>query len=151
MRSVVQRVTEASVAVSGEVIGSVGEGLVLLVGVEDGDDQSDAKALAAKVAGLRIFRDEVGLMNRSVVDVGGAVLVISQFTLLGSVRRGRRPSFTAAADPEVAEPLVEHVVTALEAEGLEVASGSFGAMMSVHLVNDGPVTIVIESRDGRIV
>ncbi len=145
-----QRVSEATVAVAGKTVGTIGAGLVLLVGVEKGDDQRDAAALAAKVASLRIFSDGEGRMNLSVLDRGGAALVISQFTLLGDVRRGRRPSFTAAAAPEVAESLIDEVARLLRAEGIKVAVGSFGAKMSVHLVNDGPVTIVVEARDGRI-
>jgi D-tyrosyl-tRNA(Tyr) deacylase len=151
MRAVVQRVTEASVTVAGEVVGAIGPGLLLLVGAGGGDDDSDAQALAAKVAGLRIFPDDAGRMNRSVIDHGGAALVISQFTLFGDVRRGRRPSFTSAAAPEVAEPLVEEFARLLTAAGIEVATGVFGAKMDVQLVNDGPVTILIETRDGRVV
>lgn len=151
MRAVVQRVSKASVTVAGEVVGAIGPGLLLLVGVGDGDDVSDARALATKIAGLRIFPDDEGRMNRSVLDAGGSALVISQFTLFGDVRRGRRPSFTAAAAPEMAEPLVEQFAGLLTAEGVQVATGVFGAKMSVDLVNDGPVTIVIETRDGRVV
>ena len=151
VRAVVQRVTEASVTVAEEVVGAIGPGLVLLVGVEERDQSQDAATLAAKVAGMRIFPDDQGRMNVSLVDVGGAALVISQFTLLASVRRGRRPSFTAAAAPEMAETLVAAVAQHLRQEGIEVATGSFGAMMSVQLVNQGPVTIVVETRDGRVV
>lgn len=136
--------------VAGKTVGAIGAGLVLLVGVEKGDDQHDAAALAAKVASLRIFSDGEGRMNRSVLEQGGAALVISQFTLLGDVRRGRRPSFTAAAAPEIAESLIDQVARLLEAEGIRVATGSFGANMSVHLVNDGPVTILVEVRGGRV-
>lgn len=137
--------------VAGEVVGAIGPGLVLLVGVEERDQEQDAASLAAKVAEMRIFPDDDGQMNISLVDAGGAALVISQFTLLGSVRRGRRPSFTAAAAPEIAEPLVGAVATYLREHDIEVATGSFGATMSVRLVNDGPVTIVVETRDGRVV
>ncbi len=151
MRAVVQRVSEASVTVVGETVGSIGEGLLLLVGVGDGDDTADAGALVSKIVGLRIFPDDEGRMNRSLLDHGGAVLVISQFTLFGDVRRGRRPSFTAAAAPTVAEPLVDEVAGLFAAEGVEVATGVFGAKMAVHLVNDGPVTIVVETRAGRVV
>ena len=151
VRAVVQRVTEASVTVAEEVVGAIGPGLVLLVGVEERDQEQDAATLAAKVAGMRIFPDDQGRMNVSLVDAGGAALVISQFTLLASVRRGRRPSFTAAAAPEIAEALVAAVAQHLRQEGIEVATGSFGAMMSVQLVNQGPVTIVVETRDGRVV
>lgn len=136
--------------VAGKAVGAIGAGLVLLVGVEKGDDQHDAAALAAKVASLRIFSDGEGRMNRSVLDQGGAALVISQFTLLGDVRRGRRPSFTAAAAPEIAKALIDQVARLLQAEGIRVATGSFGANMSVHLVNDGPVTILVEVRGGRV-
>lgn len=145
-----QRVSEATVTVAGKAVGAIGAGLVLLVGVEKGDDQHDAAALAAKVASLRIFSDGEGRMNRSVLDQGGAALVISQFTLLGDVRRGRRPSFTAAAAPEIAKALIDQVARLLQAEGIRVATGSFGANMSVHLVNDGPVTILVEVRGGRV-
>ncbi len=151
VRAVVQRVAEASVAVADETVGAIGGGLVVLVGAEEGDAEADAEALASKIAGLRIFADDEGRMNLSVGDAGGSVLVISQFTLLADVRRGRRPSFAAAASPEVAEPLVDRVARLIEAEGIEVASGMFGAAMSVRLVNDGPVTILLEARAGRIV
>ena len=151
VRAVVQRVTEASVVVAGETVGAIGAGLALLIGVAHGDETADARALAVKVASLRIFSDDEGRMNRSLLDHGGAALVISQFTLLGDVRRGRRPSFTTAAAPEIAESLIEDVVRSLQAEGVEVGTGTFGAKMSVHLVNDGPVTIVIETRAGRVV
>jgi D-tyrosyl-tRNA(Tyr) deacylase len=150
VRVVVQRVSGASVTVAGDTVGAIGPGLVLLVGVGEGDAASDARTLAGKIAGLRIFPDDAGRMNRSVLDHGGAALVISQFTLFGDVRRGRRPSFTAAAPPEVAEPLVDEFAALLAAEGIEVATGVFGAKMDVHLVNDGPVTILIETRDGRV-
>ena len=129
VRAVVQRVTEASVTVAEEVVGAIGPGLVLLVGVEERDQEQDAATLAAKVAGMRIFPDDQGRMNVSLVDAGGAALVISQFTLLASVRRGRRPSFTAAAAPEIAEALVAAVAQHLRQEGIEVATGSFGAMI----------------------
>ena len=150
MRAVVQRVSEASVVVDGATVGAIDRGLLMLVGVGEGDGPADADALAAKVAGLRMFPDDEGKMNRSVVDVGGGVLVISQFTLQADVRRGRRPSFTAAAHPDVAEPLVDAVADALGEQGLDVATGRFGAMMQVHLVNDGPVTIVIDTAEGAV-
>ena len=150
VRAVIQRVSEASVAVDGDVVGAIGTGLLVLVGVTGSDGQADAEALADKLARLRIFRDDDGKMNRSVTDVGGAVLVVSQFTLYGSVRRGNRPSFVDAAEPSVAEPLVEVVTRRLEGYGLEVATGRFGAMMDVHLVNDGPVTITLDVPDDRI-
>lgn len=150
MRAVVQRVSRASVTVDGRVVGEVGAGLAVLLGVGDGDTEADAKAVADKLAGLRIFADDAGKMNRSVVEHGGGVLVISQFTLLGDVRRGRRPSFVHAAAPDVADPLVQQVAERLAGYDLPVATGEFGAHMEVDLVNDGPVTIVIESVDGRI-
>lgn len=150
MRAVVQRVAEASVVVGGETVGAVGAGLLALVGVHHDDTPADAEALAAKVVSLRIFRDDEGKMNRSVADIGGGVLVVSQFTLYGSVRRGRRPSFTDAAPPESAAPLVECVKQAIAGAGVPVAGGRFGAMMNVALVNDGPVTLVLEVADGRV-
>jgi D-tyrosyl-tRNA(Tyr) deacylase len=150
MRVVVQRVSDASVRVGGDIVGSIGRGLLVLVGVTAADTERDAHVIADKLAGLRIFGDDAGLMNRSVIDVAGACLVVSQFTLYGSTRRGRRPSFTAAADPDTAEPLVEEVVRRLQGHGLPVETGVFGAMMDVSLVNAGPVTLVIESVDGTI-
>ena len=151
MRCVVQRVASASVTVEGRVVGEIGTGLLALVGVGHGDGEADVEALAGKLLGLRIFPDEAGLMNRSVVDAGGGVLVVSQFTLFGDVRRGRRPSFTGAAPPEVAAPLVDALAARIAAAGVPVATGEFGAMMSVALVNEGPVTILVEVRDGRVV
>jgi D-tyrosyl-tRNA(Tyr) deacylase len=151
MRAVLQRVTRASVTVEGRVVGEIGAGLLVLVGVVDGDDPADAQALAAKIAELRVFADLDGKMNRSVTEVGGAVLVVSQFTLYGDVRRGRRPSFTRAAPPEVARPTVAAVVAGLREHGLAVEQGVFGAHMTVALVNDGPVTLVIEVEGARII
>jgi len=151
MRAVLQRVTRASVTVEGQVVGEIGAGLLVLVGVVDGDDPADAQALAAKIAELRVFADLEGKMNRSVTEVGGAVLVVSQFTLYGDVRRGRRPSFTRAAPPEVARPMVAAVVAGLREHGLQVEQGVFGAHMTVALVNDGPVTLVIEVEGARII
>jgi len=147
MRLVLQRVTRASVSVDGSVVGEIGHGLVVLVGVAAGDTVSQADALARKVAGLRIFADVDGRFNESLLDVGGAALVVSQFTLHADVRKGRRPSFTGAARPEIAEPLVDHVAQTLRDQGISVETGIFGAMMSVELVNDGPFTIVIDSAD----
>ena len=144
MRALVQRVERASVTVDGEVVGAVAAGLCVLVGVTHDDGGAQADRLAAKVAGLRIMDDDDGVMNRSVVDVGGAVLVVSQFTLYGDASKGRRPTWSAAARPEHAEPLVERVAEALRAEGLEVATGRFRAEMQVELVNDGPVTLLLE-------
>jgi D-aminoacyl-tRNA deacylase len=151
MRTVVQRVSHARVLTRSEVAGEIGEGLAVLVGVTHDDTEADAMAIARKLVGLRIFPDDDGMMNRSVLDVGGSVLVISQFTLYGDVRKGRRPSFVAAARPERAEPLVDLVASAIMAEGVPVATGRFGAHMEVELVNRGPVTIVIESRAGAII
>ncbi|MDH3249559.1 MAG: D-aminoacyl-tRNA deacylase, partial [Acidimicrobiia bacterium] len=141
MRAVVQRVSGASVTVDGEVVGAIERGLLVLVGVTHSDSTRDAHAVADKVAGLRIFPDEAGLMNRSVTDTGGACLVVSQFTLYGATKKGRRPSFTAAADPMVAEPLVDELVRRLREHDVPVATGVFGAMMDVSLVNAGPVTL----------
>ena len=145
MRAVVQRVTRASVAVADEVVARIERGLVVLVGVAARDDERDADALAAKIAGLRIFEDAAGAMNLSVAEAGGAVLVVSQFTLLGDARKGRRPSFVAAARGERAEALYERVAAGVRAAGLPVATGIFGADMAVELVNDGPVTILLDT------
>lgn len=147
MRLVIQRVSEASVAVDGETVGAIRVGLLVLLGVREGDDEKTAQRLAAKTAELRIFPDEGGRFNRSLVDVGGEALVVSQFTLYGDTRKGRRPSFNDAARPEVAQPLVSAFVWALAAHGIRVANGRFGAHMQVSLTNDGPVTIVIDSDD----
>lgn len=134
----------------GKVVGAIGTGLAVLVGVTDDDTERDAAAVADKLAGLRIFPDEAGAMNRSVQDVGGGILVVSQFTLYADARRGRRPSFTSAAPPERAEPLVGQVVEQLRGAGVPVETGRFGATMEIDLVNHGPVTILLESRNGRI-
>ncbi len=150
MRAVIQRVAHASVTVDDEVVGEIGQGLLVLLGVGHDDGRPDAKALVDKMLGLRIFPDEDRKMNRSVADIGGSVLVVSQFTLLADVRKGRRPSFTRAAGPEQAAALVEEVIGMIAAEGIGVATGSFGAMMEVELLNAGPVTIVIEVVDGRV-
>lgn len=146
MRMVVQRVTRASVTVDGEVTGKIGKGFMVLVGAEVGDTEADARLCADKLAGLRVFVDDEGKMNRSVLDVGGEILLVSQFTLLGDARHGRRPSFIAAARPEEAEPLLETMKAMLEEKGLHVETGRFRAHMDVELVNDGPVTILIDSR-----
>jgi D-tyrosyl-tRNA(Tyr) deacylase len=151
VRAVVQRVSWARVRVEGATVGEIGLGLLVLVGVAEGDAPADAAALADKLASLRIFPDAEGRMNRSVVEAGGSVLVVSQFTLVGDLRRGRRPSFTQAAAPEVAEPLVEAVVEHLGRAGVPCASGRFRAHMEVELLNDGPVTLVIEVAGGRVV
>ena len=145
MRVVLQRVSRAAVRVDGETVGEIGPGLLALVGVAAGDDAATIDRVAAKVVGLRIFSDSEGRFNESVADVGGAVLVVSQFTLISDVRKGRRPSFTAAARPELAEPLVARFAQQLEQSGVPVAQGVFGAMMQVELVNDGPFTVVIDS------
>ncbi len=145
MRVVLQRVSEASVTVEGEKISAIGPGLLLLVGVARGDGEAEADWLAAKVAGLRVMGDGEGKMNRSVTDVGGAVLAVSQFTLLADTRKGKRPSFVGAAPPEEAERLFDYFCERLRAAGVgRVETGRFGAMMDVALVNDGPVTIVLE-------
>ena len=151
MRIVVQRVSEAAVTVEGEVVGSIGPGLLLLVGVEPDDGEGDVDAAVSKLTGLRIFADDEGKMNRSVVDTSGDVLVVSQFTLLGDTRKGRRPSFIGAAHPSVAEPLIEYMAKEFDSAGVTVETGRFGAMMDVNLVNDGPVTLVLEFREGRVV
>lgn len=146
MRLVVQRVTRASVTVDGEVTGKIGKGYMVLVGAEVGDTEADARLCADKLAGLRVFVDDEDKMNRSVLDVGGEILLVSQFTLLGDARHGRRPSFIAAARPEEAEPLLVKMQRMLEEKGLHVETGRFRAHMEVELVNDGPVTILIDSR-----
>ena len=151
MRAVVQRVTRAAVRVGGGTVGEIGRGLLVLVGAAAADGPDDAAALAGKLAGLRIFPDDEGRMNRSVVEAGGAALVVSQFTLCGDVRRGRRPSFTEAAPPEAAEPLVDLVAAHLRAAGVPCATGRFRAHMEVDLLNDGPVTLVIDVTGGRVV
>ena len=145
MRLVLQRVRSALVTVDGETVGSIGIGMLVLCGVESGDGPEAADLAARKVAGLRVFDDAEGRMNLDASAVGGAFLVVSQFTLAGSLAKGRRPSFDGAAAPEVAEPLVERFVANLRAEGCEVATGRFGARMEVELVNDGPVTFVLEA------
>ncbi len=147
MRIVIQRVSEASVTVGGECIASIGQGLLVLVGVENGDTEQDAAWLAAKTAALRIFDNEEGVMNRSVVDVDGELLAVSQFTLTASTRKGNRPSYIRAAGHGLAVPLYERYCALLaEAAGRPVLQGRFGAMMEVRLLNDGPVTILIDSR-----
>jgi len=150
MRAVIQRVARASVTVDTKVVGEIGPGLLVLLGVGHDDGRAEAKALVDKMLGLRIFPDGEQKMNRSVVDIGGSVLVVSQFTLLADVRKGRRPSFTRAAAPEQAAALVDEVVALIAAEEVRVATGSFGAMMDVELLNAGPVTIVIDVIAGRV-
>ncbi len=146
MRAVVQRVTRASVTVEGETVGEIGKGLVILLGVASDDTQNDVEYLAEKIAALRVFDDEDGRMNLSVKDAGGALLVVSQFTLYGDVRRGLRPSWSDAAPPEIAEPLYESFVLNLKKDLAQIATGSFRRMMQLELVNDGPVTILLDSR-----
>ncbi len=146
MRAVVQRVTRASVRVGGETVGEIACGLVVLLGIARDDTRADAEYLVEKVAALRVFDDAEGRMNRSVADAGGGLLVVSQFTLYGDVRRGRRPSWIDAAPPEVAEPLYELFVAEARARVPSVATGSFRREMEVELVNDGPVTILLDSR-----
>ncbi|HTP52265.1 MAG TPA: D-aminoacyl-tRNA deacylase [Anaeromyxobacteraceae bacterium] len=149
MRAVVQRVSRAAVRVDGRVTGEVGAGLAVLLGVAAEDGEGDARWMAEKVAQLRIFEDAAGKMNRSIAEVGGGVLVVSQFTLLADTRKGNRPSFVGAAPPESAIPLYEGVCLALRRRGLAVGTGVFGAHMEVELVNDGPVTILLDSRPPR--
>lgn len=144
MRVVLQRVTRASVEVDGAVVGAIGAGLVALVGIGAGDTAETVVRAAGKTAAMRIFSDDAGRFDRSVLDVGGEVLVVSQFTLLADTRKGTRPSFTGAAHPDIAAPLVDRYAMALRDLGLDVATGVFGADMAVSLVNDGPVTIVVD-------
>lgn len=144
MRAVIQRVSRASVTINGRVTGSIGRGFLVLLGVAKTDGTAQVEWMADKIAGLRVFADNEGKMNRDLVAVGGAVLVVSQFTLYGDVSKGRRPSFIDAAPPETAVPLYEAFVAALRGRGLRVETGEFGAMMDVELVNDGPVTLVID-------
>src|SRR2546426_590525 len=147
MRALLQRVSYASVTVDGKVVGQIGQGLLVLLGVGQGDSELQVKTLADKIAYLRIFGDDEGKMNRSLLDIRGEVLVVSQFTLYADVRRGRRPSFTDAAPPDLAEPLVERFKNALANYGLLVASGIFGAFMTIDLRNEGPVTILLDSEE----
>lgn len=144
MRAVVQRVSSASVTVDGSIVGEIGPGLLALVGVTHDDGPAEASKLAARLAKLRLLDDADGLMNESVLDQGASVLVVSQFTLYGDTRKGNRPSWLAAARPEHAEPLVDHVVSDLRAAGLTVATGRFRTDMAVSLVNDGPATVIID-------
>jgi D-tyrosyl-tRNA(Tyr) deacylase len=145
LKAVVQRVGEARVVVDSRVVGSIGRGLLVLLGVARGDEAAVAARLAAKVARLRVFEDDDGRFDRSLADVAGGALVVSQFTLLGETRKGNRPSFTEAAPPEEAEPLYEAFVDALRDQGIRVETGVFGARMRVELVNDGPVTLILET------
>ncbi|MDQ2935168.1 MAG: D-aminoacyl-tRNA deacylase [Chloroflexota bacterium] len=145
MRLVIQRVTGAKVRASGETLGSIGRGAVVLVGIASGDTPELVDRIADKLLGLRYFDDAEGRANRSLADVGGALLVVSQFTLLADMRRGRRPGFTLAAAPDVAEPLVQHLCESLRSAGVRVETGRFGASMQVELFNDGPFTLVLDS------
>jgi D-aminoacyl-tRNA deacylase len=149
VRALVQRVSRAFVRVEGAVVGEIDRGLVVLVGVHGNDDESDAAYVAEKVANLRIFPDEEGKMNRSVLDEGASVLVVSQFTLYADTRKGRRPSFVEAARPEQADPLVDRVCECIAGLGVKLQSGVFGAHMEVELTNDGPVTILIDTHTSR--
>jgi len=151
VRAVVQRVRSADVAVDGLAVASIGPGMLVLVGAVDSDTPHDISALAAKLLSMRIFSDTEGKMNLSVVDTGGSVLIVSQFTLLADIRKGRRPSFTAAADPEHARSLIDELVLRISEQGVEVASGVFGASMEVTLTNSGPVTFVVDVAGGRVV
>ena len=146
MRAVIQRVTRADVTVDGEVIGHIGHGFLVLLGVAADDQRADAIAMASKIVGLRVFPDDDGKMNRSLSEVGGAVLAVSQFTLLGDCRTGRRPSFVAAAPPELANRLYQEFIAEVRGQGIPVETGRFQADMQVSLVNDGPVTLLIDSR-----
>jgi D-tyrosyl-tRNA(Tyr) deacylase len=146
MRCVIQRVTRASVTVEEELVSEIKDGFMVLIGAEEGDTEADAKYCADKIAGLRVFEDADEKMNLSVKDVGGSVLLVSQFTLLGDARHGRRPSFIQAARPEVAEPLCDKVKAMIEAQGIPVFTGRFRTHMCVDLLNDGPVTILLDSR-----
>ncbi|MDQ0417764.1 D-tyrosyl-tRNA(Tyr) deacylase [Croceifilum oryzae] len=147
MRVVIQRVSEASVTVDEQIVGAINQGLLLLVGITENDGEEEVQTLAEKVVHLRIFEDEEGKMNKSLLDLGGAILSVSQFTLYGDCRKGRRPSFMAAARPELAQPLYERFNEQLRHFGVEVQTGIFGAMMDVSLHNDGPVTILLDSQD----
>lgn len=148
MIAVIQRVTKASVEVDSRVVGSIGAGLLVLLGVAKGDSELDSRFIVEKLRGLRIFSDEAGKMNRSLADTGGSILLVSQFTLLGNVRNGRRPSFDEAAPPEEAKRWYERVANDLKAQGLPVQTGLFAAHMKVELLNDGPVTFILDSRGG---
>lgn len=146
MRAVVQRVSRASVMIGGAVAGEIDRGLLVLLGITHGDTPAAAAWLAEKIAGLRIFADDEGKMNRDVIEAGGGMLIVSQFTLYGDCRKGRRPSFVDAAPPAIAIPLYEAFISAVKAQGVPVATGQFGADMQVELTNDGPVTLIVDSK-----
>ena len=146
MRAVIQRVSQARVRIGEEIVGQVGPGLLVLLGVAKSDTAEQARWLADKIVGLRIFNDGEGKMNRDVAEVGGAILVVSQFTLYGDCSKGRRPSFIDAAPPEIAIPLYEAFINAVKAHGISTETGRFGAMMQVELINDGPVTLIIDTK-----
>jgi len=146
MRALLQRVTQARVVVDGETVGEINRGLLVLLGITHGDTPEQARWLAEKVATLRIFADDEGKMNRDIIEVGGSMLIVSQFTLYGDARKGRRPSFVDASGPEIAIPLYEAFINAVKALGIPTATGRFGAMMQVELVNDGPVTLMVDSK-----
>lgn len=147
MRAVIQRVSEGSVSVDGKIIGEINQGLVILLGVTHDDTREDADYLSEKIVNLRIFNDDAGKMNRSLLDINGAVLAISQFTLYGNTRKGRRPSFVEAAPPDIADPLYEYFMANTREKGVVVEKGQFGAMMQVKIFNDGPVTILLDSQE----
>ena len=149
MRALVQRVRSGGVRVDGKTLAQIGKGLVILLGVGEGDNETEARWLANKCAHLRVFADDQGKMNRSLLEVQGEAIVVSQFTLYGDVRKGRRPSFVHAAPPEIAEPLVERFAALLREEGVPTQTGSFGAMMLVEIENDGPVTLMLEREPGQ--
>jgi len=146
MRAVIQRVSEARVRIDREIVGEIGRGLLVLLGVAKSDTAEQARWLADKIVSLRVFNDDEGKMNRDVAELGGAILVVSQFTLYGDCSKGRRPSFIDAAQPELAVPLYEAFVNGVRANGIPTATGQFGAMMQVELINDGPVTLILESK-----
>lgn len=146
MRAVVQRVRESKVTVDGRIVGEIGPGILVLLGVEEEDTEKDVEYLAEKIAHLRIFQDGEGKMNLSVKDIGGGALIVSQFTLMGDCRKGRRPSYSHAARPELAIPLYEKFIKAMQGWGVQTGEGVFQAMMDVHLINDGPVTLLVDSK-----
>ena len=149
MRALLQRVSEASVTVEGQIVGQIGQGLLILLGVGQDDSEAEVKTLTDKIVHLRIFEDDAGKMNLSLLDIGGAALVVSQFTLYADTRKGRRPSFVSAASPDLAQPLVERFKDAIRRHDIQVAGGIFGADMQVALINDGPVTIWLDSEQLR--